>query len=241
MSSTRLPEKVLIDVKGKPMLHYVVSRTKRSKTIQDVILATSLSPDDDKIEVFCKARDINCFRGDLDDVLKRFYDAALAYNADAVVRITADCPLIDPDVIDKAVDKFCSGEFDYVSNAVERTYPDGLDVEVIGIKALKQAHKEAKLRSEREHVTPYFFKNPDVFKIGHIINDEDHSNLRWVVDEPRDLAFVREVFEHFDTEDFVMDDILKVVQENPQLSKLNDGIVCNEGLIKSMREDVFVR
>jgi spore coat polysaccharide biosynthesis protein SpsF len=193
MSSTRFPGKVLADLAGKPMLWHVVDRTQRARQIDQVCVVTSDFPDDDVIAEFCVKLGVACFRGNLHDVLDRYYQAAAKMEADPIVRITADCPLIDPDVVDAVITMFKTGEYDYVSNTIERTFPDGLDVEVFRFASLKRAWNEAPAGYDREHVTSFFCKHPEKFRIGQYCDEQDRSAQRWTVDYPADLEFVRSV------------------------------------------------
>jgi spore coat polysaccharide biosynthesis protein SpsF len=238
MSSSRLPSKVLQDISGQPMLWRVVHRAKQAKSVDLVAVITSTHADDDAIEMLCKKNNILCFRGNLDDVLDRYYQAAIHFQADNVVRLTADCPLLDPKIIDKVVQTFHQGAFDYVSNTLECTYPDGLDTEIFRFEPLEKAWKEARLQSEREHVTPYIFKHPELFRLGSVKQEADLSSLRWTVDTSRDLEFVRTIYNFIKHEEFGMDEILKLLKEHPEVTKLNSGEQRNEGYQKSLREDI---
>jgi spore coat polysaccharide biosynthesis protein SpsF len=241
MTSTRLPGKILADLAGCPLLERVVGRAKRAKLLQLVAIATTDRPTDDAVAALCDKIGVACFRGSEDDVLDRYYQAAKTFAAETVVRLTADCPLLDPDVIDRAVRCFQAGDFDYLSNGVERTYPDGLDTEVFRFTALERAWREARLKSEREHVTPYLYKHPELFRLGSEKNDRDFSALRWTVDEPEDLEFVRAVYGHFGPErTFGMADVLKLLGEHPELQAINAGFEINEGYQKSLREDAVI-
>lgn len=237
MSSSRLPGKVLQDIVGQPMLLRVIRRAKQASSVDLVAIITSTHEDDDAIEILCKEKGISCFRGSLDDVLDRYYQAAIYFQADIVVRLTADCPLLDPKIIDKVVQTFHQGAFDYVSNTLECTYPDGLDTEIFRFEALEKAWKEARLQSEREHVTPYIFKRPELFQLGSVKQEEDLSALRWTVDTPPDLEFVRTIYNLFKDVEFGMADILKLVKEHPEVLEINSGQQRNEGYEKSLQED----
>jgi spore coat polysaccharide biosynthesis protein SpsF len=240
IDSTRLSGKVLAVICGKPMLYYVVSRAQRAHTLNLITVATSDQQSDDVIEHFCGTMHLPCFRGNRDDVLDRYYHAARQFEADVVVRLTADCPLLDPAIIDKVVETFLAGQFDYVSNVLEPTYPDGLDTEVFTWKALEKAWHEARLPSEREHVSPYIIKNPGLFRIGSIKHNQDLSYLRWTVDEPRDLELIRQIYRHLlHRETFGLDDLLALFREHPELNSINAGIGRNEGHQKSLREDAL--
>jgi spore coat polysaccharide biosynthesis protein SpsF len=237
MSSSRLPGKVLLDIAGQPMLLHVVQRAKQAKSIDVVAVITSTHVEDDAIERLCTENGISSFRGSLDDVLDRYYQAAGYFQADVVVRLTADCPLLDPQVIDNVVQIFHQGGFDYVSNALECTYPDGLDTEIFRFATLERAWKEARLKSEREHVTAYIYKHPELFRLGSVKQKEDLSAWRWTVDTSQDLEFVRTVYSFFGDADFGMTDILKVMREHPKITEINSGQERNEGYQKSLQED----
>ncbi|MEM1689053.1 MAG: glycosyltransferase family protein [Candidatus Hadarchaeales archaeon] len=237
VGSTRLPGKVLKEICGKPMLWYVIERVKRAKLINEIVVATTTNAEDDEIVKIAEQCRVKTFRGSEDDVLDRYYRAAKEFKADVVVRITADCPLIDPEIVDKTVEFFLKGDFDYVSNTVRPTFPDGLDVEVFSFDALKKAWENATKLSEREHVTPYIRKHPEKFKIGSFEAEHDLSHLRWTVDREEDLRFVREVYERIGKEIFHMQDVLELLKEHPELAEINRGIKRNEGYEKSLRED----
>ncbi|HVL68439.1 MAG TPA: glycosyltransferase family protein [Vicinamibacterales bacterium] len=237
MSSTRLPGKVLAEIAGEPMLALVSRRVRSAKTLDQVVIATSTSSADDAVEAVCRERGIAVFRGSEEDVLDRYRGAAEFADAATVVRVTADCPLIDPQVIDLVVDEFRKGGADYVSNTIQRTYPDGLDTEVMSRAALERAWSEAVLQSEREHVTPYIWKHPELFPQRQVVQAADLSALRWTVDEPRDLELVREVCRRLPADRASMQDILVLLAEEPSLRELNAGIVMNEGYLRSLMED----
>jgi spore coat polysaccharide biosynthesis protein SpsF len=231
------------DLAGKPVLWHIVNRVKQSTHSQCVIIATTTNPDDDVIESACKRWSIPVFRGDSEDVLKRFCDAVIYLETgnpkiDYVVRITGDCPLIDPAIIDKAVGTALSGKYDYVSNTDPPTFPDGLDVEVISRSALFSAWKNAKLSSEHEHVTPFIRKNKK-FRKYNIKNTENLSGLRWTLDNEEDYIFIRKIYEGLShlSDVFSMQDILNYLKDHPDLQKINEKIPRNEGYEKSLRED----
>lgn len=240
MSSSRLPGKVLQDIAGQPMLLQVIHRAQQAKSIDTVAVVTSTQDEDDAIERLCQENRVPCFRGSLDDVLDRYYQAAIHFQADAVVRLTADCPLLDPAIIEQVVRTFHGNSFDYVANILEITYPDGLDTEVFTFETLERAWREARLKSEREHVTVYILKHPELFRLGSVKQAEDLSALRWTVDTPWDLEFVRTVYSFFPDADFGMMDIVKVMREHPEMSEINSAQQRNEGYQKSLREDVEV-
>ena len=238
-SSTRLPGKVLKKILGKPMLSLQLERIKHSKRIEELIVATSTEDSDNKIESLCKSMEIPCFRGSLNDGLDRFDQAALPYKPENIVRLTGDCPLIDPLIIDNVIDLCIRGEFDYVSNALEPTFPDGLDVEAFKFSALETAWKEAFLPSHREHVTPFIYQNPERFRIDNYRNNIDLSYLRWTVDLPQDFELVRQIYEALYRQNpkFTTQDILTFLHNNPSLLQINKSILRNEGLKKSEEAD----
>ena len=243
-SSSRLPGKVLRPILGVPMFLRQIERVTRSKKIDKFVVATSVNLFDDEIEKLCQSNGIKCFRGSLDDVLDRFYQTAVKFPADHIVRLTADCPLADPAVIDRVIQYYESGNFDYVSNALEPTFPDGLDVEIFRAACLREAWKEAILPSEREHVTPFIYQHPARYRIGHYKNATDLSFLRWTVDEEADFQLITQIYTHLyqNRPDFSTDDILALLDRNPQMKTINTQIRRNEGLDKSLQEDaVFLR
>jgi spore coat polysaccharide biosynthesis protein SpsF len=180
---------------------------------------------------------VHVFRGHPEDVLDRYYNAAHCFDAQVVVRLTADCPLLDPAVIDKTVLHFATGAYDYVSNAAEPTYPDGLDTEVFSFAALQRAQAEARLPSEREHVTAYFTQHPEIFRLGQVQCEADFAHLRWTVDEPEDLEFVRSVFETLGNGVFGMEAVLQLLAEQPALARLNAGFERNEGYAQALARE----
>lgn len=239
MGSTRLPGKVLKDIVGKPLLSHVVERVLAIQRVDQVIVATTTKEQDNSIVTLCTQLGVSCFRGSEEDVLDRYYQAAKWIGADVIVRITADCPLIDPVVSEKVVDAYLRGGCDYASNSLKRTYPDGLDTEVFSFEALEKAWREAKLPSEREHVTPYIWKNGNLFRLRNVMQKVNLSHLRWCVDEFEDLEFVRKVYERLYKPGriFLMNDILKLLEQEPSLMDINAHIKCNEGYQKSLQKD----
>jgi len=225
MDSTRLPGKTMMDIVGKPMLAHVVERLERVKAIQEIIVATSTRDSNETIIRFAVGYGVSIFVGSEEDVLDRYYKTAREYKAGVIVRITADCALIDPQVVENIVHYFLGNDYDYVSNTLKRTFPDGLDVEVFSYSALEKAWKEARLASEREHVTPYIWKHPSRFELANVENEENYSQLRWVVDKEEDLEFVRQVYEHLyeKCHIFHMKDVLELLHKYPDLEKINQG------------------
>lgn len=239
-NSSRLPGKVLKHLGDTTMFVYQARRVLQSTKIKHLVVATSDQQSDDAIEEICVHENLSCFRGSLDDVLSRFYGAANAYQADIVVRLTADCPLIDAVIIDQCIDMFTQRGFDYVSNCHERTFADGMDVEVFHSKSLEITHKNASLRSEREHVTPYIWKNDKQFKLGVLKDTEDLSDWRLTVDHAQDFELIENIVIHFDSrgvKNFSYVDIKKYLQDNKHLLSMNSQYECNEGYKKSIYED----
>ena len=243
VGSTRLPHKVLLTIMNKPVLEYVIERGSCAKNIDGVIIATTTSEEDSPIvDIAAKLR-IKMYRGSENDVLGRFYHAAKAFGAENIVRITADCPLIDPKIIDSVVDCYIKNKADYCSNVLEPTFPDGEDVEIFSFKTLLQAWESAQLPSEREHVTSYIIKHPERFKLISVKNNLDLSAKRWTLDEKKDFQFIKSILEALypDNPMFTMEDILKFVSKNPDLENLNKDIQRNEGYQKSLKEDSRVK
>lgn len=237
MGSSRLPGKVMADLAGEPMIQRVVSRAQQAKRLDAVMVATSDHPSDAQLAEHCRQLGVACVRGSEGDVLDRYYHAAVSAEADVIVRLTADCPLLDPHVIDQVVASFHQGGADYVSNTLTCTYPDGLDTEVFHLEALSQAWKEATLKSEREHVTPFIHQRPQRFRLRNVAHPVDFSAHRWTVDEPQDLEFVRSIYACFTDDSFGMEDVLTLLHDRPELRQINAGFQRNEGYIKSLRED----
>jgi len=239
MGSSRLPGKVLKPILGRPMLELQIERLRRCKKIDRLVVATSVNPEDRAIADRCHRVGVDFFRGDPENVLDRFYRAAKQYNPEHVLRLTGDCPLADPLLIDDLVEFYLAHGYDYASNCHEASLPDGLDAEIFSFSALEQAWKEAELPSHLEHVTPFIRAHPERFKIACYRYHTDLSHLRWVVDEPGDLEFVRRVYEALYPikPEFGTEDILALLERRPELLKLNEGFRRNEGAEKSIEED----
>ena len=239
-SSTRLPGKVLMQLQGKAMLEHQIRRLERSRRIDKLIVATSTHESDEPLAMLCREIGIDCYRGSHDDVLDRFYRAARRFSPDHIVRLTGDCPLADPVVIDQIIDFYIEGGYDYASNCMDGcNYPDGLDAEVFSMDALEFAWTEAKLQSQREHVTLYINRQPERFKIGLVRYAKDLSDMRWTVDEPEDFEFVSRIYGTLypSKPDFTMNDVLALIDSRPELLELNDQFERNEGLKKSLAQD----
>ncbi len=237
MGSTRLPGKVLADLAGRPLLERVVERARAIPGVARVVVATTVEEPDQAVMRLARALDVDAFAGSSEDVLDRYYGAACKVGASTIVRITADCPLLDPQVSGQVLARFRRGDVDYVSNTQPPTYPDGLDTEVLSFAALEQAWRQAELPSEREHVTPYIWKHPDRFRVANVASNEELSALRWTVDEPQDLEFTRAVYRylHHDGRLFGMQEVLELLSRHPEQWAINQGIGRNEGYLKSLQ------
>ena len=237
LSSSRLPGKVLKTLMGKPMLLHQIERLQHSKMIEKLVVATSVDGSDDAIEEMCIDNGVEVFRGSLDNVLGRFYQCAKQYNPNYVVRLTGDCPLADWQIIDSMIQFHLDKKLDYTSTSLK--FPDGLDAEVMTMKALTKTKYNATMPSEIEHVTQYINKNPNKFKNEHFNFDKDLSHIRWTVDEPEDFFLVEKIYQalYKDNPLFLTKDILNLLDEQPELTKINDSFIRNEGLEKSLQED----
>jgi spore coat polysaccharide biosynthesis protein SpsF len=251
IGSSRLPGKVLLELAGKLMIQHVIERTRRAHSLDSVTIATTTDPSDDRIAAFAVSMGVTCTRGSLHDVLDRYYQAAKTHSADIIVRITADCPLIDPEVIDQTVELLSSSSIlhpsDFSCNRLpppfSRSFPIGLDVEACTFAALERAWKESTETFHREHVMPYLYEgtafeqnldvaccvlhgvSPRNFRIAQLQHTPDHGSLRWTVDTPEDLTFMREIFARLgDKPGFTWYDVLEIVQKEPQLAEINAAV-----------------
>ena len=238
-SAKRLPGKVLFGLEGKTVLERVVERVKKSRLIHEVAVATSINQKDSKIVKLCSVKRIRVYCGSEDDVLDRYFQAARLLEAGHIVRITADCPLIDPLLIDKVIRLHLKNKSDYTSNTLKETFPDGEDVEVFRFGALKQAWENAGFFSEREHVTAYIRKHPKSFKLVNLACHNDFSSKRWTLDEKADYKFIRLIYKRLYRKNriFGIKDILGLLKRHPEYERINNGIIRNEGYLKSLREE----
>jgi len=225
MGSTRLPGKVLREILGKPMLGHIIERLRGALLVDKIVISTSINSKDNAIEKFALANKIEYYRGSENDLADRLFQTARKFNADAIVRITGDCPLVDPVVVDKVVKCYLKneGHVDYVSNTLKRTYPDGLDIEVISYKALEKIWQEVQDPFWREWFTMYIVENPSVFRLKNVENETDFSRLRWTVDYEEDLMFVSKVFKklYVPNHIFHMEDVIELLKKKPHLAKIN--------------------
>jgi spore coat polysaccharide biosynthesis protein SpsF len=245
VGSTRLPGKIFKKILGKPLLWHVVERVRAAKKIKRIIIATTLNPQDNKIVDFAKKMKLPWFCGSEKDVLDRYYQTGKNFGSEIIVRVTSDDPFKDPKLIDKFVGEFLKrkGTIDYLSNTIEPTYPEGLDLEIFSFKALKKAWQEAKKPSEREHVTPYIYKHPNKFRLFSLKHKENLSHFRWTIDYPQDLKFAREIYKRLYPKKkiFTMEDVLDLLQKEPSLLEINQGIIFHEGYLKSLEGDKNVK
>jgi len=223
------------------MIAHVIARVQAAHCIEQVILATTDHTSDDELATVATGFGVKVFRGSENDVLDRYYQAAKTYNASVIVRVTGDCPVIDPHIIDQTVGLFQSWQYDYVNNFMQRTFPDGLDTEVIRFSALERAWQDATLQSEREHVTPYLYKNPQLFAQGGLTQPYDRGEWRWTVDEPVDFDFIEHVYSALYDQNplFGQAMIVDLLTKNPDLRRINQGIGVNEGYEKSLQDDML--
>jgi len=227
MGSTRLPGKVLADLDGHSMVERVVRRCEQIQSLDNVVVAIPDSPSDDILADFLESRAFAVFRGPEHDVLARYHLAAEALGADVVVRVTADCPLLDPEVSQAVIAAFLRRGADYASNTVIRTYPRGLDTEVFSVAALRRASRDATEPADREHVTRYIWSNPGIYRLVHVRARHNRSSLRWTVDTPEDLAFVRAVLIELRAmgDNFRYRDVLALLRRKPNLTRINAHVV----------------
>jgi spore coat polysaccharide biosynthesis protein SpsF (cytidylyltransferase family) len=240
MSSTRLPGKVLLPLSDKPVLEHVIKRVRNCKLVDKVVVATTVHDSDDIIENWCKNNNFEYYRGSLEDVLDRFYVVASQHKAENILRITADCPVIDSGIIDEVIEKYHKGNFDFYGLSGE--FPDGLDCTMFSFKALETAWKNSKLQSEREHVGPYIVNHPELFAIGGYEKFINLGHLRLTLDDPRDYQLLSAIFNKlYEIDNFFNHEmIINFLNENPELLKINSEIIRNEGYAKSILNDKFL-
>ena len=238
-SSTRLPNKVLKNILGKPMLEHQLLRLKQLKSVDNIIVATSDETSDDAIEILCDQNNVHCFRGSLDNVLQRYYSAYQRFPSEHIIRITGDCPVIDINIIDKVIKLHMSTGADYSSNCSPATLPDGLDVEIFTADALIKTYQQATKLSELEHVTLFIRSHPKLFTCKNYYHPTDYSHLRWTVDEPEDFELIQQIFENLYPHKpfFDLEDIVDLMARKPELSDINHRFKRNEGLAKSLLAD----
>jgi len=232
MGSSRLPGKVLASVAGQPMLALIVKRVLPMQCVNQLVVATTQLPQDDKIEALVNNLGIPCFRGAEEDCLDRYYQAARQFGAEVVVRLTGDSPLLESGFVDWVVKQYLSANppFDYVDSSLSKTFPEGLSVEVFSFSALATAWEEDTNMQRREHVTPFIYRHPERFHIWHLVSPQDYSHMRWTVDTPEDLAFVRRIYDYFGYYRFSWREVLAVLDEHPEWLEINRAVRQKEVL-----------
>ncbi len=248
MGSTRLPSKTMMKIKNKPLLDYVYNQVSYSKKISKIVIATTTLSEDDAIIDYAKSKNISIFRGNSENVLDRFFQCAKKFCFTNIVRITADNPLIDPSIIDSCIEEFQKKDYDYVSNTISKKnnvwqydlngFPHGMAIEAFSLTSLEKAWKNAKLKSEKEHVTPYIIKNQDFFHLGFIKNKEDFSNMRLTVDHKEDFELIKYLIEHIPLNKFFkMSEIIEYLKNNNSILESNSKFSFNEGYLKSLQNE----
>jgi spore coat polysaccharide biosynthesis protein SpsF (cytidylyltransferase family) len=243
MTSSRLPGKVLRPILGQPMLALQIERIRRAKLIHHLVVATSTDASDTPVADLCARLGVEAYRGSLDDVLDRMYRAAAPHAPTHLVRLTGDCPLTDPTVIDLIIRSHVEHDADYSSNTQPPSFPHGLDAEVARWTAFECVHREARLPSEREHVTPYLYRHPELFRLNPVIADVDRSSMRWTVDHPSDFDLVARVYGALypGNAAFTTEDVLRLFEREPDLATINAGLSRHEGMQRSLRADAEAR
>jgi spore coat polysaccharide biosynthesis protein SpsF len=225
MGSTRLPGKVMKELAGETVLARVVNRTRRATLLDEVVVATTSAARDDVIVDECRRLGVPCFRGDENDVLDRYYQCARQFHAETIVRITSDCPLIDPQLIDRVVGEFHNSHADYASNGLQASFPVGLGVEVISYDALKHAWRDAAKSYERAHVTLFLYRHPELFAVHSVTSDIDYSDHRWTLDTPEDIMLLEAILARLpDAQIATWHDVLEIVGREPELLSINSHI-----------------
>ncbi len=237
MSSTRLPGKVLKKLNGITVLESLLNQLNYSKLLNDKIIATTSNSEDDVIFNFCKSKEIKCYRGSQDDVLDRYYNCAKKFSINTIIRITSDCPLMDPHVVDAVINFYNDGKYDYVNNFYKKSYPSGTEVEVFSFATLEKTWKNASKPSEREHVTSYIYNNPDKFTIGCLKYKNNISHFHWTVDRKEDLELVRVLFSKISKKPILLEDILEVLKTDPSIIEINKMTDPDEGYLKSIENE----
>lgn len=226
VGSKRFPNKIFADISGKPLIFHVINRLKKSNKIENIVVATTLNSLDNAIETWANQNKVNCFRGDEDNVLSRFYFAAKEYKAKIIVRITADDPFKDYRIIDKVINTLISQNLSFAYNNNPPSFPEGLDTEVFTFNALEKAFRESTDSFEKEHVTQYFYKNPSLFLQKNISNNKNLSHLRWTIDTEKDLEMVKKIYEklYYENNVFLTEDILRLISNYPEIATINQNV-----------------
>ena len=238
LGSSRLPGKTLMNVDSShTVLEYVIQQLSHSKFSEKIFVATTTNSEDDEISTLAKKLNKKIFRGSSENVLERYYECAKKFSLDIIVRITADNPLIDPQILDDMMKEFLSSKLDYLSNAIDRTFPYGTEVEIFDFKTLEFIWKNAKRKSELEHVTIYIQNNPEKFKIKNVKHPTNISHLRWTVDRENDLELVKLIAKKIKKRPILLSDILNLFEKEPELIRINEMNIPDEGYLKSLENE----
>ncbi len=238
MGSSRLPGKVMMKLDDEnTVLEHVIKQLSFCKLIDKKIIATTNLEQDNVIEETAKKLGLEFFRGSSENVLERYYECAKKFNVDHILRITSDCPLIDPEIVDRVIEEYLTKKYDYVSNTLPRTYPIGTDAEIFSFNILEKAWKNATLSSEKEHVTPYIRNKKERFRLGNIQNSKKIDHLRWTLDRIEDFHLIKTIIDKIDTRPIFMADILNLFSKQPELIEINEHISSDEGMLRSLERD----
>jgi len=226
MRSTRLPGKVLLEVGGKPLLTYLLERLQKVKNADEVVVATTKNKEDDSIVQLCEGLGVRVYRGSDGDVLERFNETAVQFDADVVVRITADCPLMDPSIVEYVIQEYADHKAEYASNTLDRTYPRGMDVEVFSTNLLSEVADIAVHLSDREHVTSYIYTHPHKYLLNSVRSSQDFSKYRWTVDTAEDFKLISKMIKgvYPNNPQFAYEDLLQLMEDHPEWKEINAGI-----------------
>ena len=226
VSSTRLPNKIFAEIEGKPLIYHIVNRISRSKKVDNILIATTINPADDTLIDWAKKNKIQYFRGSEDDVLDRYYNASKSIKADIVARITSDDPFKDPTILDNVINLLLEKKLDFACNNNPPTFPEGLDIEVFTFEALEKANTRSNDGFEREHVTQYFYRHPELFRQGNYFNASNLSKLRWTIDTEKDMEMAKVIYrELYKTDEiFLFEDILELLKRNPHIVEINSSV-----------------
>jgi len=224
MGSTRLPGKVLLSIdESHKIIEFLINQLNQAR-INRLIIAIPDNKENDVLEEYLEKLNVICFRGDESDVLDRYYQCAKRFSLKHIIRLTGDNPLIDPEVVNLAIKKYHVSKCDYLTNSINRTFPYGTEVEIFSFNSLESAWKNAKKKSEREHVTPYFYDNPDKFNIKHLTQSVDHSKFRYTVDQEEDFLLVKQIVKKIKNRPIVTKDIIEILNNNPEIQKINSKV-----------------
>lgn len=229
-NSSRFPNKIFTEIAGLPLIWHVVNRLRKSKLLDEIIIATTINKADDQVVSWANQNNIKIFRGSEDNVLKRYFEAANYFNIDTIVRITADDPFKDYQIMDMVIKRFFEERADLATNNNPPSYPEGLDIEVFSFAALRDAVKKASSEFEKEHVTQHFYLNPQCYRIVNMMNNTNLSHLRWTIDEEKDLQMAQNVYNELFNNDknFLMQDIIDLIKQKPEIAQINNTVKRSE-------------